>query len=127
MLLGILLTDCATHKKIEYNIPEDIKGDKKTELLAELEKGRKLYEVNCSKCHGIFTKGKDGIPNFTDQQFDNYSAYAIKKDPKNHAVAANLSPEQLHEVIMFLKARKRKGAVASIIPKNQATIDTLRK
>ena len=124
IISGILLTDCATHRKIKYNIPEDIKGNKREELLATLEKGRKLYEANCAACHGIFTKGKDGIPNFTDQQFDNYAAYAIKRDPTNHAVAANMSPEQLHEVIMFLKARKRKGADAQQIQKNKVVAGT---
>ena len=125
IFLSILFTDCSTHKKIRYNIPSDIKGDKRVELLTTLERGRKLYEVNCSKCHGIFTKGKDGIPNFTNQQFDNYEAYSIKRDPRNHAVAANLSPDQLHEIIMFLKDRKRKGIPAKAL-QTQGTSDTLK-
>jgi len=105
----LLFSDCIIHKKIEYNIPTDIQGKKKDELLASLEKGRKLYQQVCADCHGIFSKGKDGIPNFTNQQIDNYTSYVIKKDPKNHAVAAKLDPEQFHEVVMFLRCRKING------------------
>lgn len=104
---GIFLADCAANKNLQYNIPPDIQGKKKEELLATLEIGSKLYEAHCAECHGIFAKGKKGAPNFTDRQFDSYAAYAIKHDPRNHAVAANMSTEQLHEVIMFLKLRKR--------------------
>jgi len=100
---------CATHKKIEYTLPPDIQGAQLAALLKSLETGRKLYEMHCAECHGIFRKGRDGMPNFTDQQIDLYTAYAIRKDPKNHAVAANMDAEQLHEVFMFLKARKIKG------------------
>ena len=127
IFLLILFTDCTMHRKIRYNIPPDIKGNKRVELLATLEKGRKLYEMNCSKCHGFFTKGKDGVPNFTDRQFDNYEAYSIKRDPRNHAVAAGLSPDQLHEIIMFLKDRKRKVPSARIIDTPKGIIDTLGK
>jgi len=109
---GILLAQCAPNRKTAYNIPEDIKGEKREELLKILEKGRQLYKQYCSGCHGIFTKGRDGIPNFTDKQLDTYTAYAIKKDPKNHAAAAHMDADQLHEVIMFLKDRKIKGAPA---------------
>jgi len=104
----ILFVNCTFHKKIAYNIPADLTENQRALVLRQINKGEKLYHLHCSKCHGIFTKGKDGIPDFTQQQFDNYSAYAIRRDPKNHAVADNMSQEQLHDVIMFLKARKRK-------------------
>jgi len=105
---AILLVNCTFHKKVLYNIPADLTEDQRILILRQINEGKELYHLHCSKCHGIFTKGKDGIPDFTQQQFDNYSAYAIKRDPKNHAVADHMSQKQLHDVIMFLKARKRK-------------------
>jgi mono/diheme cytochrome c family protein len=115
---GYFLADCGTHRKIKYNIPEDIQGKDREALMKSLEEGRKLYEMHCSGCHGIFTKGKDGMPDFTNSQIDTYTAWAIKKDPKNHAVAAHMDSEQLHEVFMFLKARKIKQANPEIKKSN---------
>jgi len=99
------LAGCALHKKTVYNIPADITGEKRKALLAALDKGGTLYRLHCAACHGISTKGKKEVPNFSNQQIDNYTAWAIRRDPRNHAVAANMSPEQLHEVFMYLKAR----------------------
>ena len=123
IFLVILIVQCATPKKIEYNIPDDIQGSKREELLATLESGRKLYRLYCASCHGILTKGKDGMPDFTDKQIDLYTAYYIIRDPKNHAVAANMSPDQLHTVFMFLKVRKHKGEPEKIKEGDKASID----
>jgi len=105
-----LLSQCARQKKIVYNIPANYPEDKKKTLLATLDKGKKLYKTNCSKCHGIFTKGTDGIPNFSDQQIDNYSGAFMRRDRKNHALAMQMSPEQLNEVLTFLRYHKTSGA-----------------
>ena len=104
------LTRCTHEKKIAYNIPANYPESKKPELLALLEKGRKLYKANCSQCHGIFTKGEDGVPNFTDIQIDNYSAGFMRRSSKNHAVALQMSPEQLNEILNFLRYHKTSGA-----------------
>ena len=57
--------------------------------------------------HGIFTKGKDGVPNFTKTQIDSYHAAAlIGIDPKNHAVAKKMSSDQIDQIITFLRLRK---------------------
>jgi mono/diheme cytochrome c family protein len=105
------LSQCARQKKIVYNIPADYPEDKKKELMVTLDKGKKLYKANCSKCHGIFTKGEDGIPNFTDQQMDNYSAGFMRRDRKNHALVLQMSPEQLNQVLTFLRYHKTSGAI----------------
>src|ERR1700744_1054530 len=106
------LSQCAREKKVVYNIPANYPEDKKPALLAMLDKGKKLYKANCSKCHGIFTKGEDGVPNFTDQQIDNYSAGFMHRNTKNHAVVAQMSPEQLNEILTFLRYHKTSVAAA---------------
>jgi mono/diheme cytochrome c family protein len=119
----VLLAACAVNKNTEYNLPPYITEAEKENVLATLEKGRKLYQLHCSECHGIFTKGKDGIPNFTDKQIDNYTAWAIKRDPKNHAVVANMNPAQLQEVFTFLRYRKRKGGPAEMVSTKQEPVN----
>jgi mono/diheme cytochrome c family protein len=101
------LSQCASQKKTEYDIPSHVPPENKALLIARAEKGKVLYKTYCSGCHGIFTKGKDGIPNFTKKQIDNYHATAlIGLDQMNHAVAKKMSSEQIDYVITFLRLRK---------------------
>lgn len=112
-VIGILLAllplgiFCGTRQKVEYNLPDHIPPDVRKLYMERLEKGRILYKKHCSDCHGIFSKGKDGITNFTKTQIDNYHTTAlVGKDPKNHAVAKKLSQQQLDYIISFLQLRK---------------------
>lgn len=76
-------------------------------LIERAEKGKVLFKIHCSGCHGIFTKGKDGVPNFTKIQIDNYHATAlIGLDPNNHTVAKKMSSQQIDYIITFLRLRK---------------------
>jgi cytochrome c553 len=98
---------CGTTKKVAYDIPSHVTKRNKELLLEKCEKGKVLYKLHCSGCHGIFTKGKDSIPNFTKTQIDDYHATAlIGIDAKNHAVAKKMSSEQVDQVITFLRLRK---------------------
>lgn len=107
ILVCIILLYCKPQKKIEYNLPEPMSAETRSIYMERLEKGKILYKLNCSSCHGIFTKGKDSVPNFTKDQIDNYrSAVLMAKDKKNHAVAARMSPQQLDYIILFLSLRK---------------------
>lgn len=106
LVATFMCVQCGTSKKIKYNIPENYPKEKRKELIAILDKGRDLYKVNCSDCHGIFTKGRDKIPNFTNTQIDNYSTRFILRDVRNHAVARQLSPEQLNSVLFFLRYKR---------------------
>ena len=109
--LGCLLMECGSSKKVdskkvEYDIPSHYTEQARENAIAWFEKGKILYKVDCAGCHGIYNKAKDSVPNFTKTQIDNYNAMYIKGDPKNHSVAANLSPEQLYYILTFLRLRK---------------------
>lgn len=106
-IICCLLFACSTYK-VEYAFPEDAKKMQGyDELMSHLEAGKKLYKVHCGKCHGVFTKGKKDIPNFSRVQLDNYNSNFLKKDPKNHAVAAKLSKDQMNDIIIFLTFIKK--------------------
>ena len=109
--LVILFSECATHKnKITYNIPATLSKENREKLITILDRGKELYKANCSECHGIFTQGKDSIPNFTNQQIDNYSSRFMRKDPKNHAVVIKMTGDQLNSVLTFLKYKNPENA-----------------
>ena len=102
-----VLHQCVTQKKTAYDIPDHVTKENRDLFIEKCEKGKILYKLHCDGCHGIFSKGKDGVPNFTKTQIDNYHATAlIGLDPKNHAVAQKMSSEQIDYVITFLRLRK---------------------
>ena len=122
IFLGIFFTDCITHKRSAYVYPDGIPETEKEKLFVIYEKGRKLYELYCSKCHGVYEKGKDNMPNFSVRQTTSYTTRYLKGDPKNHAVAANMDPEQLNAVFMFLRYRKINGQPAALLPEKKDII-----
>ena len=102
-----VLFKCSSQKQTQYDIPSHVPEANKRLLIERAEKGKVLYKIHCSGCHGIFTKGKDGVPNFTKTQIDNYHATAlIGLDPNNHAVAKKMSSQQIDYIITFLRLRK---------------------
>lgn len=110
---GILMlgaVQCTSRNKVQYNIPKEFSGERKALLLANLEKGKVLFKRNCSGCHGIFSKGKDSIPNFTNTEIKNYLSAYQSNDPKNHAVIKKLLPEEMSMIMTFLQMRKIESA-----------------
>ena len=83
-----------------------IPGKQEKIYVKMLEHGQKLYRIHCSPCHGIFTKGKDSIPNFSKTQIEAYKSSALLDDPKNHAVAQKIRAEDLDMILQFLSFRK---------------------
>lgn len=109
LLTALALCYCTAQKAVEYDIPDHVGEQTRTALIERAEKGKVLYRIHCSNCHGIFTKGKDSIPDFTNIQIDNYHTTAlIGIDPRNHAVAKKMSPEQIDYIVTFLRVRKVK-------------------
>jgi hypothetical protein len=101
-----VLICCKTKKKVEYDIPSHYGKQARANAIDWFQKGEILYKVNCAKCHGIYKKGKESVPNFTKTQIDNYNAMYIRGDPKNHSVAAKLSQDQMYYILTFLRLRK---------------------
>lgn len=110
LLLSVTVMQCAMEKKTQYNIPGYLPEEKKAELLVNLEKGKQLYKMYCSDCHGIFKKGKDGIPNFTSQEIKDYAAAYKANSQLNHAVLKKLLPEEMSMILTFLQLRKIKSS-----------------
>lgn len=102
----LIQANCKPQQQTAYVVPDEYTGQTRANFVAMLEYGQKLYKLNCSKCHGIFTKGKDSIPNFSKTEIENYAASALMDDPKNHAVIQKLRPEDLDMILQFLSFRR---------------------
>lgn len=103
MLLSLTIGCNPAYHKVTYVIPDTIPAANRAELISTINTGKILFKNNCAKCHGVLQKGHKGIPDFTTQQIDNYSARFIAGDTQNHAIAAGLQPQQLNAILMFLR------------------------
>ena len=106
LLCSVLLMQCATQKRTEYWVPEEYTGETRANFVKRLETGQKLFKLKCSPCHGIFTEGKDSIPNFSKTQIEAYRSSILLEDPKNHAFAQKIRPVDLDMILLFLELRK---------------------
>lgn len=108
----IAVIGCVTQQKIQYyDFPSDIAPEAKAENLKTIEKGRILYNVNCSGCHNKKEKGKIIIPDFTHAQLDAYTI-RIKNEKHVNALPENrITPEEL-EAIQFFFAYKKPGKLS---------------
>lgn len=119
IMVVVLFAQCAKRYKVTYDIPDNYPEARRQQIIEIFYKGKELFKANCSECHGVFTKGREKVPNFTNEQLDNYSSRFIRGDLKNHSVAMQMSPEQLNQVMLFLKFKKtdKKDTVSIRKPK----------
>lgn len=106
IIFYLAIAKCTPQKQTAYVVPPEYTGQTRENLVKMLEHGQKLYRIHCSPCHGIFTKGKDSIPNFSKTQIEAYKSSALLDDPKNHAVAQKIRAEDLDMILQFLSFRK---------------------
>lgn len=118
LLATFIFANCVTRKP-PYNIPDTFPEARRAQLVEICDKGKILYKKHCTECHGIFTKGKDGVPNFTNIQIDNYSVKFLRRDPGNHAVAMHMDPDQLNQVLTYLTFKRPKNADSARIYRKQ--------
>jgi hypothetical protein len=106
-------------KNVQPYFPVDLKADKKDLFTEKWNEGKFLFKADCARCHGIFTKGKDSIPNFTKTQLSNYTALFMAKDPKNHSVIKKIPPQDFYKILLFLTYLKREQQHGPPIPLRQ--------
>ncbi len=65
----VTLSACVSQAKLDYQFPEAMSEEVKSEFLKVCEKGKILYDINCAGCH---TSKKGRIPDFTPEQLKGY-------------------------------------------------------
>ena len=115
ILFFLLLTRCAAEKdstasdikRLMLPVPPSFSSTDSSNLIANWTIGIKSYKANCARCHGIFGKGKDSIPNFSKEQIDDYKTTFLAGDKRNHAVMSKMTEEELNNVFLFISNVKR--------------------
>lgn len=109
-VVGAAVSQCATQKKVEYHFDPHVTAENRALYLERAEKGRILFKEHCTGCHGVFARARDGMPDFTQHQIDNYNARTIAQSG-SHTTARKLSGQQLDYILTFLRLRVVKNPV----------------
>ena len=115
IFVAILFYHCGTPKdtiaddikRLMPPVPPSFSSSDSAHLIENWTIGIKFYKANCAKCHGIFGKGKDSIPNFSKEQMDDYKANFLAGDKKNHGVMSQMTEDELNAVLLFITNLKR--------------------
>ena len=94
-------------KRLMPPVPPSFSSSDSAVLISNWTIGIKFYKSNCARCHGIFGKGKDSIPNFSKHQMDDYKAAFLAGDKINHAVMSKMTVDELNAVFLFITDIKR--------------------
>lgn len=108
--ITILFSHCITPKNSTAEdikmllppVPSSFSAADSARLINNWTIGINTYKLNCAACHGIFGDGKDSIPNFSKEQFDDYKSSYLAGDKQNHAVMAKITEEELNNIFLFL-------------------------
>lgn len=106
-IIVVALFSCQSQKTPELYFPEGLvyPGDI-PKLTAMADEGYLLYKKHCGMCHGITKKGKDNIPDFTQEEMDTYMAQIDYKKSK-HEQVQGVSKTDLQKIFVFLDYRKK--------------------
>lgn len=110
ILIGITalwFAACVTPAKIEYfDFPSDIAEEAKAANRKMIEKGKILYNINCSKCHNKKEKGKIILPDFTSEQLESYTIRIKNETHVNSLPESRISVEELEAIQFFFNYKK---------------------
>ena len=102
-----VLVHCTTQKKIRYDFPAEMAEPVKTEYMKLCEKGRVLYEINCAGCHNKKVRGKEVIPDFSQEQLVGYGLRVLNAQHEAGIPEENVTPEELSLISTFLMYKQK--------------------
>ncbi len=95
---------CSTTKDA-YNVPPELSPEDKIELVQIATRGKKLYGIHCSSCHGKNYKSMDHGDQFTEAQIKAYEVFMRIRN-ETHEFTQRMNSQDLDAIIIYLKYRK---------------------
>ncbi len=103
--ISLFLFLACTSAKFVYDYPPNLDPKDKAEYEAFIKKGHKLYNINCSKCHGKTYKSIDSQDKFTENQIRNY-AVNLKIRNETHKFTRAMNKDDVDAICVYLRYRK---------------------
>lgn len=119
----IVLHACISNQKMQYAFPDEMADNIKAQYFIECEKGRLMYEQNCSGCHTQVVNKKRLIPDFTTEQLSNYEFRFANQNHSDSLTESRLTQDQLVTIITFLAYKPKSGIIVKSSVKDSTEHD----
>ncbi len=103
--LFLIFTNCKLLNKESYYFPEAMLPKVQKDYLEMCNKGKTLYELNCSMCHNTGRR-KQIVPNFSKSQLVGYTLRVSNLNHEKSIPDSLVSEEELGYVMYYLEYRK---------------------
>ncbi|XZF12402.1 c-type cytochrome [Chitinophagaceae bacterium MMS25-I14] len=94
-------------QKIIYDFPQQMAPAIQAEYAKLCDKGKILYDMNCAKCHNTRVKGKEVIPDFTQEKLIGYELRVSNQQHEADMPDTKVTAEELGLITTFLTYKKR--------------------
>lgn len=101
------LLACSHQKKMTYEFPAAMSATTQAGFTVICNKGKVLYDINCAHCHNMKVKGKNVIPDFTEEQLHAYELRVLNPQHENAMADTKVNAEELGNICFFLTYKKK--------------------
>lgn len=106
-LAFLTLTMCKTKQEVSYEFPDAMLPHVKEQYKAQWERGKILWDQNCSRCHNTKVKGKVIIPDFREDQLKGYELRITNARHESELTDSLVTEEELGVIMTFLRYKKK--------------------
>ncbi|MBK9271561.1 MAG: cytochrome c [Saprospiraceae bacterium] len=108
MITGLILlfSFLSCKPRIYYPLPENASANSKKVMQEYFNQGKDLYKINCSSCHGIYSRARDNSPDFTNQQLDTYLSKLKMESSDQHSMTEHISYNDMEAILHFLTYKR---------------------
>ncbi|MEO6549788.1 MAG: hypothetical protein ABIN94_17435 [Ferruginibacter sp.] len=85
-----------------HDFPPAMKEEVKKEYIKLFEKGRILYQINCSRCHNTKVNGVELMPEFTKEHLAKYELRIQNPQHEEELNETRVNAEELAQIMIFL-------------------------
>lgn len=93
---------CQLQKKANYELPAEMLPHVKVEYAKRCDKGKILYDINCSRCHTKKIKRHEIIPDWTSLQLSGYTLRVTNAIHEQNMPDSLVTEEELGIIMTFL-------------------------
>ncbi len=106
----VLLNACFVNRNlVSYEFPDAMSDEVRAAYTEQCDKGKVLFEINCSKCHYIKKGRRTLIPDFDQSELIGYEMRVMNPQHESEVREARVNAEELGLIMTFL-TYKRKNA-----------------
>src|SRR5262245_12022227 len=104
LFAGIFGLQCFAQKKqkVAYEFPPQMSPAVQAEFAKLCDKGQVLYQLNCAQCHNTKVKGKEVIPDFTQEKLIGYELRVSNQQHEADMPDTKVTAEELGLITTFL-------------------------